>query len=815
MDMSSAEPVELAVAANSFGALLRQYRLAIGLTQESLAQRAGLSVHGIHKLEVGVTHPYRDTAQRLIAALQLGAADEARLRSAARPAPRRDRQRALTRAAPTTSPRNNLPIPLTSFVPRKGELARVSERLRVSRLLTITGSGGCGKTRLALEVARQVNDAFTDGVWLIDLAPLRSGALVPQTIAAIMGMRDARGRSVLDALIHYLHNRHMLLILDNCEHLISACAHVADTLLRSCSDLHVLATSRELLGAAGEATWRVKSLSVIAPDSVATASAESIEELVASEAAQLFVDRARLVMPSFAVNGHNAFAVAQVCQRLDGNPLAIELATARLDTLTVHQIAARLDQRFRLLSRGSRTAVRRQKTLQATVDWSYQLLSKEEQVLVRRLAVFAGGWSLEAAEALGADLVKPQTDVFELLGGLVDKSMVLAEEPGDNEPHVFRYRFLETIREYAEEKLVDAGEADGARTRHRDWYLVLAERAMEGMEGAEQKSWWDRLELEHDNLRVAVRWSAADPSRSAAVLGFAGLLRRFWQTRGYVHEWLGWLESAVAGSAATPSVPGVRALSSLGQNETDDGNIERGQMLLAESVRQARTLGDRRVLSLALRHFGMGLMVVGDYAQARGPIEEALAVSRAAGIKREIAFNLWALVESRYDMGDSEDLEPLLIESVVAGRESGDLVPVISATRSLGRLYWQRGDTARARGKLDEALALARQIDMKFAMPALLVTLGDLARVEGDLDAAEDWYRQGLRAARRMATAVSMAHALRHYAAILGARRDHRGVVRVLGATASVQKSSGALLGDLPARGRRPVGHRTASPPRN
>ena len=419
MDAARGEPIELPVAANCFGALLRQYRLAIGLTQESLAQRAGLSVHGVHKLEVGVTHPYRDTAQRLIAALQLGAADEARLRSAARPAPRRDRQHPSARAAATTSLRNNLPIPLTSFVPRKGELARVTERLRVSRLLTITGSGGCGKTRLALEVARQLDDAFTDSVWLIDLAPLTSGALVPQTIAATVGIQDVRGRPVLDALNHYLRNRRTLLILDNCEHLISACADVADTLLRSCAHVHVLATSRELLGVGGEATWRVNSLSVVAPDSVASASAESIEELLASEAAQLFLDRARLVVPSFEVNGHNAFAVAQVCQRLDGIPLAIELAAARLDTLNAHQVAARLDQRFRLLSCGSRTAVRRQQTLQATIDWSYQLLSEEEQVLVRRLAVFAGGWSLEAAEALGADLVQPPTDVLELLGRLV------------------------------------------------------------------------------------------------------------------------------------------------------------------------------------------------------------------------------------------------------------------------------------------------------------------------------------------------------------------------------------------------------------
>ena len=784
--MVRGEPIEVSPATESFGELLRRHRLAAGLTQENLAERAGLSVHGIHKLERGLTHPYRDTAQRLIAALQLGAADEARLRTVAGPAPRRDQPHPAAPAVGIGTIRTNLPIRMTSFVPRAGEIARVTELLRNNRLLTITGSGGCGKTRLALEVSRQLVDTFADGVWLVDLAPLADAALVSQTVATVVGIRDVPGRPPLDALTDYLRSRHMLLLLDNCEHVIDACAHVVATILRSCAHVHMLATSRELLGVEGEATWRVASLSVVDPVTLTSDGAEAIGRLLSSEAAQLFVDRARLVVPSFKLTAHNTLAVAQVCLRLDGIPLAIELATPRLGMLSVDQIAARLDQRFRLLTGGNRTAVRRQQTLEATIDWSYELLSEEERALVRRLAVFADGWSLEAAEALGSDLERPQTDVFELLSRLVGKSMVLVEDSGEDEPSVLRYRFLETIRQYAEQKLVDAGEAHAIRRRHRDWYVRLAEQALDGMEGAEQKRWWDRLELEQGNLRVALTWSMADPD-AEPLLHLAGLLGRFWHTRGYPREGRAWLEMALTRSNAVASAARARALNWLGQYEVANGNVEPARRLLEESIANARVIGDQRVLSLALRHLGTGMMSVGHLQNGRKLIEEALAVSREAGIKREIAWNLGALGGSQTSPRYSESPEPLLLESIVVGRESGDLTPVVASMRTLGRLYWQRGDIMRAREALTEALALARRIDMKLAMSGLLVTLGDVALANRELDTADDWYRQALSAASRMATPGAMAHTLRHYAVIRGARGDHRAAVRIYSATASIR----------------------------
>ncbi len=510
--MARGEPIETPAAPAGFGDLLRQHRLAAGLTQESLAERAGLSVHGIQKLERGATHPYLDTAQRLIVALQLGGIDEVLFKTAARPAPRRREPHQSASASASEPARHNLPLSTTSFVAHAGQIERVTERLRDSRLLTITGSGGCGKTRLALEVARDLVSEFADGVWLIELAPLADASLVSQTIATALGIRDVPGRPAADLLTEYLRSRHALLVLDTCEHLIDTCAQVADTLLRSCAHVQLLATSRELLGVAGEATWRVTSLSVVDPEGLADSGGDAAAKVMASEAGRLFVDRAQLVVPSFAITAHKAASVAQVCRRLDGIPLAIELAAACASMLSVDQIAARLDRRFRLLIGGNRTAVRRQQTLQATIDWSYQLLSEEERSLFRRLAVFADGWSLEAAEALGADAQQPAEDVLELLSRLVAKSMVVVDEPRDDESGVNRYRFGETIRQFAQGKLDEADEAELARTRHCEFFLAWAERAAPNVVGRDQLIWLGRLDAEHDNLRAALEWCRGDGS---------------------------------------------------------------------------------------------------------------------------------------------------------------------------------------------------------------------------------------------------------------------------------------------------------------
>ncbi len=363
---------------------------------------------------------------------------------------------------------NNLPHQVTSFIGREWEMAEVKRLLPTTRLLTLTGPGGCGKTRLALQVAADLLEEFANGVWLAELAALSDSALVPQAVASALGVREEPGRSLLATLADYLQPKQLLLVLDNCERLIGACAPLAAALLRACPSLKILALSWEVLGIAEEVTYHVPALSL--PD---LRRLPSLEHLTQYEAVRLFIERAADALPTFAVTNQNARAVAQVCYRLDGIPLAIELAAARVKVLSVDQIAGRLDDRFRLLTSGSRAAPPRLQTLRATMDWGYDLLSEKERMVLRRLAVFAGGWTLAAAEAVCAGDRVEGFEVLDLLTRLVNKSLVSAEEQGE-ETH---YRMLETVRQYAREKLLESGEADVVRGRHRDWDQRMAERA--------------------------------------------------------------------------------------------------------------------------------------------------------------------------------------------------------------------------------------------------------------------------------------------------------------------------------------------------
>src|SRR5215210_5399636 len=395
--------------------------------------------------------------------------------------PRRPRAVESTEAEPAPRtperPPNNLPLELSSFVGREKELAEVKRLLESTRLLTLTGSGGCGKTRLALAVARELAEGFEDGVWVVELAPLADPTLVPQAVASTLGVREQPGRSLTETLSDYLGSKKVLLVLDNCEHLVEACAELAEALLRSSPELRVLATSREALGITGEVAWLVPSLSL--PD---LRRLPDIESLPQYEAARLFVERAAAVKPSFTLTEQNAVAVAQVCYRLDGIPLAIELAAARAKVLSVEQIADRLEDSFGLLSAGGRTAMPRHRTLHATMDWSHELLPEEEQILFRRLSVFAGGFTLDAAEAVCAGEELERDEVLESLSHLVDKSLVIMREVGGEG----RYRLLETVRQYAREKLSESGEAGQASERHAGYYLALAEEAEPELKGERQ-----------------------------------------------------------------------------------------------------------------------------------------------------------------------------------------------------------------------------------------------------------------------------------------------------------------------------------------
>jgi predicted ATPase/class 3 adenylate cyclase len=430
---------------------------------------------------------------------------------------------------------SNLPRQLTSFIGREAEMGEVKRLLAGTHLLTLTGPGGSGKTRLSLEIGAALFDDHPDGVWLLEFAPVTDPVLVPQVLAATLGVREEAARPLSLTLVDYLRPKRALLLFDNCEHLIDACARLAETLLRACADVKVLASSREPLALTGEVVFHVPPLSLPDPRQ-----SPALGHLREHEAIRLFVDRAAAAKPAFTLTETNAGAVAQICRQLDAIPLAIELAAARVRALSVQQITANLDERFHLLIGGNRTTLPRHQTLRGSIDWSYGLLSEAESALFRRLSVFVGGWTLGAAEAVCAGDGVDRYDVVTLLGRLVDKSLVVMDdETGDA-----RYQLLETIRQYSLEKLTETPAGEVVRDRHRNFYLALAEDAEQQLLGPDQVAWLERLEADHDNLRAALRWSL-DRRDSEPALRLGGALWPFWDTHGYVGRAAsGWTSSS-------------------------------------------------------------------------------------------------------------------------------------------------------------------------------------------------------------------------------------------------------------------------------
>jgi predicted ATPase/DNA-binding SARP family transcriptional activator len=467
--------------------------------------------------------------------------------------------------------KHNLPEPRTNFVGRELEMVEVKRMLAMTGLLTLTGTGGCGKTQLALEVAKDLVGTYQDGMWLVELAPLSEGTLVPQVMAATFGVQEQPGRPLLESLLDALGDKEMLIVLDNCEHLIDAAARLTVALLSSCSRLRVLATSREPLGVTGELSWIVPSLS--APD---TRQSPTMEELGGYESVRLYADRASNKHPGFELTSENARAVAQVCARLEGIPLAIELAAARIRMLSAEQISERLGHSLKLLTGEDRTADHRHQTLRAALEWSFDLLGEPEQILFRRISAFAGGFTLDAAESVGGREGIDEEDIFELLSHLVDKSLVVANENWETGA---RYRLLEPIRQHTREKLRESGEAEAVGRRHTEFFLALAEKAEPELSRSQQAEWLDRLETEHDNLRAALSWALGREIDSGFRL--AGALCWFWHTRGYLSEGRRYLE-AVANSAAVPPTVRAKALDGLGWIAEPQGDYERARSIRRE-----------------------------------------------------------------------------------------------------------------------------------------------------------------------------------------------------------------------------------------
>jgi predicted ATPase/class 3 adenylate cyclase len=682
---------------------------------------------------------------------------------------------------------HNLPIQLTSFIGREREILEVKRLLGAARLVTVTGSGGAGKTRLALQVAAELLEQYPDGVWVVELAALSDHALVPNAVVSTLNISEQRGRPLTETLIEYVRPKALLFIVDNCEHLLVACAELTGSLLRSCPNLRLLATSREPLGIPGEIIWQIPSLSV--PDS---RSKPSLDDLTQYEAVRLFAERAATSAPAFGISADNVRAVVQVCQRLDGIPLAIELAAARVKVLTVEQIANRLDDRFRLLTGSARSVLPRQQTLLATMDWSHDLLSDKERALLRRLSVFAGGCTLEAVEGVCSGNGIAAGDVLNVLAQLVDKSLVVAETRGGEA----RYRLLETVRQYARDRLAESHEMTEVQNRHLDWYRALAEHAEPKLRGPEQKAWLERLEVEHDNIRAALDWSGKESGSAEAGLRLAGSLSWFWFMHGHAQEGRQRLERALSAGAGGSAPARAKALAGTGIIARRQGEYQRAQAALEESLVLSQEMGDHWGIGFSLHHLGHVADEAISYDQAKARFHESLAAFRAAGDNWGVAASLNCLGEAMQHRGDNAEATPLLKESLTLCREIGDKWLSAYPVRILGIIAAYGGHYEAATALLEESLAIERETGDKFGMAQSQSTLGNIASHQGNFERATSLLKESIILRKELGSKLGLAECLERLGAVAGGQRRPDRAVRLFGAAEALRQSIGSPLPD-------------------
>jgi predicted ATPase/class 3 adenylate cyclase len=691
---------------------------------------------------------------------------------------------------------NNLPLQLSSFIGRQRELDELKALLSANRLLTLTGPGGTGKTRLALRLASDELESFADGAWIVELAALSDPTLLTQTVAATLGVQEQQGRPSLDVVMDYLREKTVLLILDNCEHLVESCAQLADDALRAAPGLKVLATSRESLGIAGETAFRVPSLPLPDP-----ADAQELERTAANDCVRLFVDRASAANPGFRLTDRNAGAASQICVRLDGIPLAVELAAARTKVFSPEQITARLDDRFRLLTGGSRTALERHQTLLALIDWSHDLLTDDERVVLRRLSVFASGWSLDAAQTVCRD--EADVDVLDTLARLADKSLVMVEQSADSTEA--RYRLLETIRQYARDKLLAVGESERIRDRHLDFYLAFAEEAEPHLRRAEQLEWLGRLEIEHDNIRAALAWSL-DRGDAKRALRLAGAAAYFWELRAYWSEGYKWLDQALAlssprdgeGVADAGLAARAKALYSAGRL-LFVSRVEppASRALVEESFQSWRALGDKWWMAAALEHIGFMLMWEGDLPTARARLQEGVALARNVEDHWALAMCLSRL-SGAVSLADRMAGQLLREEAVAIARGVGDKSVLSQTLGGLAFLYAMNGDLAAAEPVAAEALAEARAIGTVTQIYLALLVSAVIKAWQGDQVAARDFYLQIFALGRESGSAVTQVVGLFASGLVACLSDDSGRGVRLLTAVERLAEEHGMASANVP-----------------
>jgi predicted ATPase/class 3 adenylate cyclase len=646
--------------------------------------------------------------------------------------------------ASVASMRHNLPVEPSPLIGRGDELRLVKAMLAEHRMVTLTGAGGCGKTRLGLQVAIELVDSFDEGAWRVELATLSEEALVPEAVARALSLREQVGRTLETTLVEHLTQRSMLIVLDNCEHLVPACAALARTLLARCPGVRILATSRQPLAVPGEAVWRVPSLGVPPSDAPA-----SLSEMRRHGSVALFVERATRHIPTFELTAANVENVAEISRRLDGIPLALELAAARVNVLTPAQILERLDDRFRLLTVPTATLARH-RTLRTAVDWSYDSLPAEERLVFERLSVFVGGCTIEAAEDVCSGDPIDHAGVLDHLAGLLDKSLVSA----DVREGTARYHMLETMREYAAEKLESSGGRAAARERLLDWCVLFVEAAEPELTGPDQVLWYDRIEAEHPNIRaVLTTRPARDPSRER-VVRLCGGLWRYWLERGHLREGREAIDRALIDPAGVSPAARAKALRAAGALAMWQSDLSAARRYHEESVDMSRSIGDALGEAASLSHLGIVAWRSGDASSAKRLLEESLAIRRKLGDRP----------------GESASLG------------------------NLGLVAQSEGHFDTARAYLEESLAIDRELGDKLGVAGSLSYLGELARAEGDLRRAEELHREGLAQQRDLPQREVLPMALEGMAGLAGARGRFDRAARLFGTAETLRRSMGLPL---------------------
>jgi predicted ATPase/DNA-binding XRE family transcriptional regulator len=752
----------------TFGAQLRRHRLAAGLTQEELAERAGLSARGIQDLERGARRlPHPETVRRLTAALgQLDGEPRATL-------------------APTP-PRPSLPATLTSFVGRKRAITELGSLLRVRRLVTLTGPGGIGKTRLALEVTSRLAARHEERVWLADLSPLVDGQLVVHAVATALGVREQPFRTLVETVCEVIADRPAVLVLDNCEHLLDGAVALVDTLIRRCPELRVLCTSREPLRISGEVAWRVPPLST-------------------DEATKLFLERAETAGGTLPATESGTQAIADICQRLEGVPLAIELAAVRTAMFSAEQIVPLLDDAFRLLHTGPRTAPARHRGLRATIRWSYDLLTAAERVLLERLSVFAGGWTLQAAEAVAqvrpglGDAPAPDADadadpdaldgfdILDLLGRLVDRSLVIAERMLDG---IVRYRLQEVLRQFSHEQLQARGETDAVQARHANYFMhVLRESERRGL-SAERRAVLDRIEVDLDNLRAARRWFVARGNGKAAQRFESGLYRLL-MYRGHASEGRQSLLTALAlpGGSNNTRAKALQCLSALAFTQADYADsAEYGTAGLALH----RQIDDPIGLTYAFLTLGMTASVRGEFTTGESLLCEGRQASRRTANKSLVALSLALSANMEYLRGRFDAARQYAHQAIEASQTTGFGSPTCMALVTLGNLSHHAGDAASASELLSAGLTQAEDLAETYLIIRAAISLALLSADQGDVHGARALLDESLGRAVHLGNRHHVAQVLEGVAAFAASQRRDGAALRFASAASVIRRSVGA-----------------------